>query len=47
MVMTTIGKGLIKLVMVHSPDIHHKVRSLVFGVWAELGKQKLSPVPKG
>ena len=45
--MTTIGTGLIKLVLVHSPDVHQKVRNLVFGVRAELGKQKLSPVPAG
>ena len=47
MVMTTIGTGLKKLVLVHSPDIHQKVRHLVFGVGAEVGKQKLSPVPAG
>ena len=49
MVMTNIGTGLIKLVLVHSPDVHQKVKNLVFGVRAELGKQtrKLSPVPAG
>ena len=45
--MTTIGTGLIKLVLIHSPDVHQKVRNLVFGVRAELGKQKISPVPGG
>ena len=43
MVMTTIGTGLIKT----SVGTHQKVRHLVFGVRAELGKQKLSPVPAG